>query len=302
MSRISRLIRKWQTSLVATAKREGLRDKAPEVTKFEKPVWRPEAFEDQIYKAVVEPGNVVYDVGANAGQLAEILAYLTGHQGSIYAFEPVWPTYLKLCERVSSRSLPGGTIYSFPIGMSNRNGEITIEMPEGHDGLATAAAPNAWNALSVLDGLKRNQYLCQIRRMDDFARDANLPAPHVLKIDVEGGELLVVEGSLETIRHAQPVLVMEVFAPWQAGFGYGPWQLFQILNDLGYEINFACPEGLVSHRPTQDQPMPRAYENGYNIVAVHPEKHTSVKQRLERLKAGSPEVLPMPPAPLPNVA
>jgi len=302
MSRLSRFLRKLKSSLKSQQPANVSTPQDLQVSAPETRSWKPELFEDQVYQAVVQPGDVVYDVGANAGQLAEVLAWLTGERGLVCAFEPVWPTYMRLCEMLSTRKLSGSTILNFPIGLSSQSQTATIKMPEGHDGLATASAPEAWNELPVLDGLEMKQFRCQFDRLDDFIQNAGLPDPQVLKIDVEGGELHVIEGGEQTIRRAKPVLTMELFAPWQAGFGYGPWSVLQKLIDWGYEVQFACPSGLVSHQPTKDTPFPAEYVKGYNIVALDPNKHVGIAERLAKLRSGSDGILGTPPAPLPNHA
>ena len=62
------------------------------------------------------------------------------------------------------------------------------------------------------------------------------------------------------------------------------------------------PEGLIEHVPTEGQPFPAAYVNGYNVVAFCRDEHVERVESLERLRAGRGRgVLPMTPPPEPNV-
>ena len=60
-------------------------------------------------------------------------------------------------------------------------------------------------------------------------------APSVIKIDVEGNELNVLLGSLETIRRAKPVIVIELLRKWMRTFDTHPQQVVDLLSSYGYE-------------------------------------------------------------------
>jgi tRNA A58 N-methylase Trm61 len=53
------------------------------------PAITPANFEEQIYEAVIRPGDYCYDVGANVGDVSLFLARLAGPMGKVIAFEPV---------------------------------------------------------------------------------------------------------------------------------------------------------------------------------------------------------------------
>src|SRR5262249_11526871 len=52
-----------------------------------------------------------------------------------------------------------------------------------------------------------------IRRLDSLVGQAILPAPNVIKIDVEGAELLVLRGALQLLRQHRPRLLIEAHSP-----------------------------------------------------------------------------------------
>jgi FkbM family methyltransferase len=52
------------------------------------------------------------------------------------------------------------------------------------------------------------------------AADERYPKPHFIKIDVEGAELLVLRGGSEAFKRGfRPLMLIELFAPWQHAFG-----------------------------------------------------------------------------------
>ena len=102
-------------------------------------------------------------------------------------------------------------------------------------------------------------------------------------------------------RGARPLMLIEVFAPWERAFGYRPWELLSWLLERGYRLLFACPNGLVEHVPTESGPFPPEYEMGYNVVAFLPEIHSERIGALKHLRAGAGgRLLPMDPSSGPN--
>jgi hypothetical protein len=55
-----------------------------------KGVVRPTNFEEQIYRAAIEEGDICFDVGANVGDVAIFLARIATPRGCVVAFEPVF--------------------------------------------------------------------------------------------------------------------------------------------------------------------------------------------------------------------
>ena len=67
--------------------------------------------------------------------------------------------------------------------------------------------------------------------------------PSVVKIDVEGAELAVLEGGRSLLSEVRPIVIFEHFSDAAALYGASlgaPWDL---LDDLGYEIFSVTGEG-----------------------------------------------------------
>ena len=258
------------------------------------------SFEEQIYSASVRAGDVVYDIGANVGDVSEFMARLVTPRGLVVAFEPVWSTYVELCRTVQqSEYLLGATVVTLPCGLSETDGIAKIAMPSGASGLASLRPISAWSELRRQRPVE--EFTCEFRRLDSLREEKNLPEPQFMKIDVEGAELLVLQGARHLVSTAQPLMLIEVFAPWEASFGYTPWEVLSMLRGWGYQFFFACPEGLVEYEPTAEKPFPESFKDGYNVVAWVPGKHADRLSTLRKLAAGSPGVLAMGKPPVPNV-
>jgi len=260
---------------------------------------RPHDFEQQIFSCVVESGNIVFDVGANLGHVAKFLAKLVGTDGQVFAFEPVLGTYRELVRNASDFAIGKGKVTPFNHGFSNNTGFATISIPDGTHELASLAPVDAWGATQRSTG--NQTHLCSFYSLDDFISQPSVPFPHFMKIDVEGAEKLVVAGASGVLSQAaRPILFMELFAPWERAFGYGPWEVLQELVRFEYEVFFACPQGLLLHIPTKRKPCPEEYSYGYNILAI-PRDRKNVLERAGRLSPSSgTTILRMAPPPQPN--
>ena len=261
----------------------------------------PRSFEEQIYAAVVAEGDICYDVGANFGEVAVFLARLAGRAGLVIAFEPVMSVFCQLCTWTQLVSGPRAPVITLPFGLAESEKLATIQVPAGKFAMGSLAPPEDW--LRTIGATEVASYPCRFSTLDLFIRDAGIAKPDFIKIDVEGAELLVLRGAAGMFQDGhRPLLLIELFAPWERAFGYGPWDVLSLLAAHGYAFLFACPQGLIEHQPTQAQPFPPEYEAGYNVVAFCPVIHAARIAAIAGLRRGGTTArLPMSPATAPNV-
>jgi hypothetical protein len=68
----------------------------------------------------------------------------------------------------------------------------------------------------------------------------------LIKIDVEGAELLVLESGWGAISKFKPVIFAELLRKWSARFGYKPETLKKKIEDLGYSCFEILPKNKIS--------------------------------------------------------
>ena len=145
--------------------------------------------------AVLKPGDVFWDIGANVGCLAQHFARPHFQLAEIHAFEPnrlLRPTLESLFAQQPR-------VHVYLVGLGERDEEREIRV-----------LPHASTDSSLVRDLPGAVPLAiSIRRGDDYRRQAGMAAPSVIKIDVEGFEPQVFRGLSETIREAQPVVFFE---------------------------------------------------------------------------------------------
>jgi len=255
----------------------------------------PKAYnlEDQVFEALVQPGDVVYDIGANYGTTALFFARLAGPRGQVAAFEPVLSTYVRMCEEIQRDTYEKAPICTFPMGLADSSGSRSLSVGAQSALASLAAPPDSHAGVTVAES-------ALFTTLDEIVATGHLRPPTLLKIDVEGAEMLVFQGAGDVLRRMRPTIHVEIFAPWLRRFSLSPWDVLRTLKECGYEFWFACPGGLVKHAPTQEQPYPEAYVGGYNVICADPSRHKKVVARLAAIERGASGILPLHPPPMPN--
>lgn len=169
--------------------------------------------------ALVGADGVFFDVGANWGYFSLALGARPGFRGRIHAFEPVPATFADLESLVRALGLTE-RVSCHRLALSERDGDGFMRLPDGlHSGVAEVAAAGEATPLRALDGL-------------------GLPAPSVVKLDVEGHEASALRGARAALSAARPFVVFESWfradRPAQAA------EPFDLLAGLGYEFFNPC--------------------------------------------------------------
>lgn len=172
--------------------------------------------------------SVFYDIGANVGFLTVLGALLVGPQGMVYAFEPV-PTNAAYVRR-NARANRFAQVQVIEKAVSNHSGTGNLNLAKYSGGAALALAsveapPDSDGTLQI-----------DIVTIDDLIEHHGLKPPAVVKIDVEGAELEVLEGMEATTKRYQPVVIVEVDAAEAALLQRKQAACVQWLHSRGYQV------------------------------------------------------------------
>jgi len=148
----------------------------------------------------LRPGDVLWDVGANQGFWSLLLA---GRGVEAHAFEPAPVTFADQKRQFQAQRAPiRERLHSHNIGLAARPGQMRLTVDQGTAN-ALLAEGQAYSGQSAT---------VEITTADAFRAVA--PLPHLMKIDVEGWTLPVLEGAQETLAQPQLLaLVIETFRP-----------------------------------------------------------------------------------------
>lgn len=156
----------------------------------------------------IKPGDVLYDIGANVGAYSLVAAKKPGGGARVFSFEPVYATTATLCTNIVLNQLDGA-VTPIPVALSNTTGLARF----GLHNLEPGAARHAVDDGEIGDRVLYEQPAMTFR-LDDLVALLHLPAPAHIKLDVDGGELAVIEGAAATL--ASPTLrsmLVEVAMP-----------------------------------------------------------------------------------------
>jgi FkbM family methyltransferase len=161
------------------------------------------------------------DVGAHCGGFLSHVVRLAP-EGQHIAYEPL-PSY---AHTLRSR-FP--TVDVRCAALSNTVGETTfiyVRDDPAYSGLRERTYPRA---------VSKETIVVHTERLDDDLPDGY--APHLIKIDVEGAELLVLQGAVETIRRHAPLLIFESGEGARNHYGFTARDVYALVcDDLGYRI------------------------------------------------------------------
>ena len=164
------------------------------------------------YPALVRPGSVVIDVGANIGGHALPFARLAGSRGTVVAIEPSDWAFRKMSENISLNADCGGTVRARQALLSS---EAAGMAPDGTSREVYASWPlgSGEEVHPKHFGKKTATVGAHVDTLDGLVGQEKLPRVDLIKIDVDGDEWRVLQGSRSTIARWRPLIVME-FAPY----------------------------------------------------------------------------------------
>lgn len=193
--------------------------------------FRDQRCEFDIIRRHVRPGDIVCDIGANKGSFVFWLSrWCRG--GRVIAFEPQPHFAARLAAVCRALRLDNVTVEAKAV--YSRSGAQELFVPSGH-------SPGASLTQKAAEATSFTTLLVPVVALDDYFAEGDKVA--LLKIDVEGAELGVLQGAERILRRYAPLLVFECenrhLAPAHVG------DVFAWLETLGYRGSFICRDRLL---------------------------------------------------------
>jgi FkbM family methyltransferase len=201
--------------------------------------------ETHVVKQLLSPGEFAIDVGANYGWFSTAMATAVGPSGCVWAVEPT-PAAL----RVLNENLvlnPHLSIRVIPIALGKSASRVSIHVFRG--------LPTGHSSVSTLGRDDFDVYECETRTLDSLLQDAG-KSPVLVKLDVEGSELAILEGSDELLRSRMaPIWLIEVNYETTRALGHRPVDLLgQLRSHADYHVFRVEASGLVAERSPESAP------------------------------------------------
>jgi len=172
---------------------------------------------------LVQPGWIIYDIGANIGYITLLLAQATGEAGFVYAFEPLPENQQRLQRNLLLNGLQG-RVECVAAAVVDRRQEVDFLTGPSHKmGKVQGSA-----------GQDKIEYGAAIRvagfSLDEFAAQEGHRPPDLIKMDIEGGEILALPGMERLLAKKKPLVFLELHGPQAA---QAAWETFL---QAGYQV------------------------------------------------------------------
>ena len=205
--RIERLLHKWIMAQPPQGKRKvytrgGFCIEVDPTDFVQRTIYVSREWEPETAAAIcanLRAGDTFVDVGANVGYFSLLASAIVGPIGTVLAFEPNPVTFQSLAHNIELNRCTN--VKAIPVGLANEVGVARFYTDRsGNSGAASLAA-----------GPYRDLETTEIR-LDTLDRvlSALLPPPTMIKIDIEGAEVLALRGALGILREYKPVILCEV--------------------------------------------------------------------------------------------
>lgn len=166
----------------------------------------------------LKEGDIFYDVGANVGYFSLLGLKLVGPKGYVYAFEPLPDHVTTLRHNMYSNGFSNYTVV--PDAVSNFVGKSDFYLEGGGRSETSSFTPRLGGIPLVVNTIT----------LDAFVKKT--PWPNVIKVDVEGAEVLVLQGALQILSKASaPIWIVEIHTKEHDDL------VREILSRHGYHIN-----------------------------------------------------------------
>jgi FkbM family methyltransferase len=138
----------------------------------------------------LQAGDIFYDIGTNVGFFMAIAARKVGSEGHVYAFEPLPNNAKAIQHNIEINGFKNTTLFEKAVAERTGTGELLVADYSGGSALSTAnlPPPDMTGTMSV-----------GIVAIDDLVEAGSILPPSLVKVDVEGAELGVFKGMVETM-------------------------------------------------------------------------------------------------------
>ena len=171
-----------------------------------------------VIESLLRSGDFAVDVGANHGWFALSMAGVVGQSGQVWAYEPTPPIHASLA--INLRQNGSLRVRAKQLGISSESGQAVVHLFEG--------LPHGHASQSNLDRSDDEVFPIELVSLDAELDEAP-SGPDLVKVDVEGAELMVIEGAQRLLAQRPPIWVIEVNWETSAAFGYRPSDIITAL-------------------------------------------------------------------------
>ena len=184
-----------------------------------------EKYETALFKRLVKKGMAVVDIGANVGYYTLLAARLVGDEGKVFAFEPDLYNYNLLCKNIEVNRYRN--VIPVQKAVSSKSGETKLFLDKSNLGGHSLSEANVDKSASIT---------VEVTSLDDYFKNTDCKID-VIKMDVQGSEMDVLEGMTNTINQNDNLKIITEF--WPMGLrnsGSSPIAFLNKLIEYGFAL------------------------------------------------------------------
>jgi len=212
-------------------------------------------------------GMIVLDIGAHHGFYTLLSSKLVGPAGKVFAFEPSPREQKALRLNLILNRCKNVSVQALALSDAETQTDLYVANDE-HTGFNSLRPPGISGPTTQVKVITK--------RLDDWLREAKVDRADLVKLDVEGGELAVLQGGANFLeRRPRPVILAELENARSESWGHRANDTASLLQSRGFEWFTLLQDGtLEKTRENSDQ-----YEG--NFVAVPNERIEEVTELTE---------------------
>ena len=164
-----------------------------------------DVFEEEttrLFERLVKPGMVVIDIGAHVGYYTLISARQAGPDGRVYAFEPDPDNHATLLRNIELNGYDN--VVAARKAVSDRVGDAQLYL---------SATVSGNHSIYHHSQSQRGSIPVETTTVDAMLEELDWPQVDLVKIDVEGGEVAVLDGMIQLLEKSNALNLIIEFMP-----------------------------------------------------------------------------------------
>lgn len=223
---ISRIMRKQIFSSIYAGDLKGFRFLVDTNNEYFNGSYEKDSFGIVLNEIRQNPSAVIYDMGANLGYFSLLCANHGEGKSTVYAFEPIPGNMNILCRHLLMNKV--ANVLPVNMAVSDQFGIIDFSADN-------SSVSYTYKQSSEYYGNRAINIKVAIISLDTLTGKFGFSKPDVLKIDVEGAELDVLNGATETIKKYRPRILLSTHEAHVKGIEQGCLSFMK-------EMNYHCKE------------------------------------------------------------
>jgi len=185
---------------------------------------------EAVYRAALRYGDVAIDIGANVGRHTLAMSEAVGPEGKVFAYEPLPGVFRELTARIERAAGPLGTsnIVARNVALGEEEGQAQFSF------VTDDPAYSGFRERVLPQGLHAETISVPVQRLDNAL--AQIDRVKFVKIDAEGGELMILRGGTALIAAHAPIISFELGNNSLVNYPYTAADYFDFFDQLDYTI------------------------------------------------------------------